>query len=826
MFYYGELADMALPTHKSDEQGGSQAALRQSTQWLRALLAHSYDALVLTSAEGTPLFASPSIQHILGYTPEEYLALNVAEFTHPDHLEEGIAVFRSIREQPGISLPPQQTRFRHKDGSWRWIEYTATNLLNDQNMAAIVFNFRDITERKQAEETQYLLAAIVSSSDDAIVSKTLDGIITSWNAAAERLFGYTSAEAVGRSITLIIPPDLYHEEVTILQKLRRGERIDHYETVRLRKDGTKVNVSLSISPVRDQQGKIFRAAKIARNITERKKREEQQSFLSEASAILADSLDYQTTLHTIARLTVPRLADWCAIDLVEDSIIKQVAIFHADPQMIALAKQLQYMHQPDLNATVGVPEVIRSGTTIFYPEVTDAMLVATARSEEELTIMRKIGVSSCMMLPLRLGEKSFGAITFSYTQAGRHYTQADVDFAQSVADRASLAIEHARLYRQAKEAREQLEIILQGVADGILVYNRHDQIVYANEAAAHMNGFSSVQAMQEMSLDTIVAQFELIDEHGQPFPLAQLPHRRVLSGEGEAQAIIGYRAPNSDRAENWSLVTTRPVLDEQGQTMLVISILHDVTERLRAEQRKDEFIGMASHELKTPVTSLKGFTTILQRRLNKQGDEQSLSYLNKIERQITRLTSLISELLDISRIQTGKLTFHEEVFDLSLLAREMVENVQQTTQTHLLSLHCTEPVSVLGDRERIGQVIMNLVNNAIKYSPQADRVIISVAREGDQACLNVQDFGIGIAQEHHQHIFERFYQVADPNGHTFPGLGIGLYLSNEIVSRHGGHIDVESASGRGSTFSVSLPLAREQIEPGASHEDSAKAEHL
>lgn len=816
---------MALPTHKSDEQGGSQAALRQSARWLRALLAHSYDALVLTSAEGTPLFASPSIQHILGYTPEEYLELNGAELTHPDHLEDGIAVFRNIRDHPGISLPPQHTRFRHKDGSWRWIEYTATNLLNDQNMAAIVFNFRDITERKQAEETQYLLAAIVSSSDDAIVSKTLDGIITSWNAAAERLFGYTSAEAVGRSITLIIPPDLYHEEVTILQKLRSGERIDHYETVRLRKDGTKVYVSLSISPVRDQQGKIFRAAKIARNITERKKREEQQSFLSQASAILADSLDYQTTLNTIARLTVPRLADWCAIDLVEDDTIKQVAIFHADPQMIALAKQLQSMHHPDLSATVGVPEVIRSGTTIFYPEVTDAMLVATARSEEELTIMRKIGVSSCMMLPLRLGEKSFGAITFSYTQAGRHYTQADVDFAQSVADRAALAIEHARLYRQAKEAREQLEIILQGVADGILVYNRHDQIVYANEAAAHMNGFASVQAMREMSPDTIVAQFELIDEHGQSFPLAQLPHRRVLSGEAEAQSIIGYRAPDSDRSENWSLVTTRPVLDEQGQTILVISILHDVTERLRAEQRKDEFIGMASHELKTPVTSLKGFTTILQRRLSKQGDEQSLSYLHKMERQITRLTSLISELLDISRIQTGKLTFHEEVFDLSLLAREMVENVQQTTQTHQLSLHCTEPVSVLGDRERIGQVIMNLVNNAIKYSPQADRVIISVATQGDQACLSVQDFGIGIAQEHHQHIFERFYQVAGPNGHTFPGLGIGLYLSNEIVSRHGGHIDVESASGRGSTFTVSLPLASVQTEPGASHEESAKAEH-
>ena len=490
---------MTPSAQKPNEQDRNQPELRQSVKWLRTLLAHSYDALVLTSAEGTPLFASPSIQRILGYTPEEYVTLNRVDLTHPDHLDEEPAILQRILEQPGVSLSPQQTRLRHKDGSWRWIEYTATNLLNDPNIAAIVFHLRDITESKRADETQHLLAAIVSSSDDAIVSKTLQGIITSWNAAAERLFGYTAAEAVGQAILLIIPPELHHEEVTILSKLRRGERIDHYETVRLRKDGTKVNVSLSISPVRDRQGKVIGAAKIAR----------------------------------------------------------------------------------------------------------------------------------------------------------------------------------------------------------------------------------------------------------------------------------------------------------------------DITERVRLEQRKDEFISMASHELKTPVTSLKGFTAILQRYLSKQKDEQGLTYLAKIERQIDRLIGLVSELLDISRIQTGKLTFQEEVFDLSSLAREMVENVQQTTQTHRLYLESADPVQVMGDRERIGQVLMNLLTNAIKYSPRSDRVIISVTGQADQARMSVQDFGIGIAPEHQQHIFERFYQVTGSDGNTFPGLGIGLYLSNEIVSRHGGHIVVESAPERGSTFTVSLPQAQE-----------------
>jgi len=228
-----------------------------------------------------------------------------------------------------------------------------------------------------------------------------------------------------------------------------------------------------------------------------------------------------------------------------------------------------------------------------------------------------------------------------------------------------------------------------------------------------------------------------------------------------------------------------------------------------SEARKDEFISMASHELKTPLTSLKGFTNLLQRRLTKQGDKQAMHFLARMEEQLDKLTKLVSDLLDVTKMQAGKLEFREERFFLNELVRETLENLQGTTETHHLQLEEVTDVQVLGDKDRLGQVLINLLTNAIKYSPEADTVIVRVSADEHNAIVSVQDFGIGIAETHQEKIFERFYQVNDDTEKTFPGLGIGLYISSQIVRGHHGRLWVESAKGAGATFYVSLPLARE-----------------
>jgi signal transduction histidine kinase len=178
-----------------------------------------------------------------------------------------------------------------------------------------------------------------------------------------------------------------------------------------------------------------------------------------------------------------------------------------------------------------------------------------------------------------------------------------------------------------------------------------------------------------------------------------------------------------------------------------------------------------------------------------------------METQLDRLTKLISEMLDISKMQTGQLEYHMEAFDLGALAQEIVENVQGTSQTHQLILPNTPQVRVFGDRDRIGQVLINLLTNAIKYSPGADQVLIQISTDETNVLVSVQDFGIGIDEAYYEKIFERFYQVNEPIEKTYPGLGIGLYISHEIIKRHQGRLWVQSQKGQGSTFTFCLPLS-------------------
>ena len=497
-------------------------------------------------------------------------------------------------------------------------------------------NLRDSTEQIEVDDARRKLASIVVSSYDAIIGKTIDGTITSWNAAAERMYGYTAEEIIGKSIMLLFPLDKQDEFTVIMEQIKKGERIDSFETTHVRKDGTILDISVTISPIKDRSGAITGASAIARDISKQK-----------------------------------------------------------------------------------------------------------------------------------------------------------------------------RLEAEVRQAKQQLEAIFQHVADGITVQDAKGTIIYANDTGAKRCGFPSAQemlALDKQSLDQYLVRFEMRDEDGHPLSIGELPAYKALQGEKYSERVIRY-LDTQTAASSWVIVKSTPIFDERGRVQLAVNIFSDITEQKEHEQRKDAFIGMASHELRTPVTSLKGFTQLLKRMFERQGVTEPLHYLARMESQLDRLTKLIKDLLDISKMQMDKLPLRLEALDLNELVRKTVEEIQEMVVTHQLRFESTAQPVVVGDKDRIEQVLINLLNNAVKYSANAKNVIIRVNANQEQAIVSVQDFGTGIAGAHQQKIFERFYQITDTEEKPFSGLGIGLYIASQIIKQHQGHMWVESSKGTGATFCFTLPLA-------------------
>jgi len=239
---------------------------------------------------------------------------------------------------------------------------------------------------------------------------------------------------------------------------------------------------------------------------------------------------------------------------------------------------------------------------------------------------------------------------------------------------------------------------------------------------------------------------------------------------------------------------------------LVRSIRYAI-ERKRAEIQKDEFLGFASHELKTPVTSIKAYIQLILLYAKRGHQQDVLPLIRKIDVQVDRLTHLINDLLDVTKVRAGKLEFKFESFSLNEIVDEVISNMQLMTNRHQIVKEGSISALVYGDRERTAQILINLLSNAIKYSPQADRILVRMNSSNDNVSVAVQDFGIGIEKEYQQKIFERFYRIDGRKQENYPGLGLGLHIASEIAKRQNGILSVESEPGKGTTFYLELPTA-------------------
>ena len=580
------------------------------------------DVIIKTDAAGTITEWSSKAEELLGYTSREINGQHISTifpsgYTIGEHiLEDGREIFQRIE---AIS------KFHNKVD----LNVEHTSIKNEEGIIeGFLHLLKDTSAEDLLREKESIIRAIVDSSDDGIISITLEGIITSWNPSAAQIFGYTEEEAVGKHISIIIPEQRKEEEDFIINQIREGKKIDHFETIRITKDGREKIIDLSASFIKNKSDRIIGVSKILRDISYKKDIDEKQATL----AAIVNSSDDAIISKTIYGI----ITSW--------------------------NKSAERMFGFTEKEAVGQPISI-----IIPPE----------RLEEENHIIENI----------RKGNK----------------------------------VDHFETVRMAKDGtKRNISVTISPIKD------RKGIIIGASKTARDI----------------------------------------TVKMEAEKQREL-------------------------------------YTQRLKElNQYKDEFMVMASHELKTPLTVILANLEILTMLMQ---DDPNRKFIEKTFKQTKKLSSLISNLFEVSKIQAGKLELNVTSFDLTILIREVSINLQETTKTHRIVYPETPAIEITADRYKIEQVLVNLIGNSIKYMTGPGDITITVSSTKEEVVVTIKDEGVGIPAKDIERIFERFYR-ASGSASSFAGSGIGLYISAEIIRAHSGKLWAESEIEKGSTFYFLIPV--------------------
>jgi PAS domain S-box-containing protein len=684
------------------------------------------------------------------------------------------------------------------------------------------------------------LAAIVESSDDAIVSETLDGLVTSWNAAAVRLFGYQPDEVIGKPITVIIPPELNpeREEPALLEQVRRGQGVEHYETVRLTKSGVRLPVSLSISPVRDESGQIVAAAKILRDITAQKRTE--QALYDEARALETLNRVNQTIA---AELDLERL-----VQAVTDAATELTgAAFGAFFYNLEDEKGESY-------TLYSLSGVAREAFASFPLPRNTALFGPTFRGEGVVRIddVRKdprhgknepyhgmppghLPVVSYLAVPVvsRAGGV-IGGLFFGHPEPARFNERAE-RLVVGIATQAAIGIDNARLYQAAQREineRKRVEAELrrseqlyraigESMDYGIWVCDADGRNVYASESFLRLVGLTQEEC-SNFGWGSVL--------HPDDVEPTIAAWQRCVQTGGFWDTEHRYRGV--DGAYHPVLARGVAVRDEHGKVLCWAGINLDVQrlkhaeEALReADRRKDEFLAILAHELRNPLAPIR-YALAIAKQPGRSAEQQRQAE-DVVERQVEHMSRLLEDLLDVSRITHGTLELRKVRIDLGAIVTSAIEAARPLldAKQHTLSVELPEEVIELeADPVRMAQVFANLLINSAKYTDPGGQIVLRARRSGGEAVVSVRDNGIGITPEMMPRLFTLFSQAGTALERSEGGLGIGLALAQGLLQLHGGCIEARS-DGRhqGSEFIVRLPLSPTVgVAPGpAVHEPAA-----
>jgi len=656
--------------------------------------------------------------------------------------------------------------------------------------------FRDAeAAQRQAQESLAVVDAVFGAAPIGLAFMDANFRYVRVNEALARLNGLPADEHFGRTLRDVLGDKLADEVEPLHRRvLECGEPILDLQVVAQTAAalGEDRQWLVSYYPVRNISDEVIGVGVVLTDVTDRERARAaaeaaraRLAVLAEASQQLASTLDYESTLANLAELLVPQFADWYAVDVLDDEgNFRRLAIVHKDPGKAEWAEKSRQLYGGDLKEPEGPGRAVRTSEAVLYRTISDDLLVSSTKNAEHYEVLRQLGMESVIVVPLIAGGRTFGTLMLVSADPARLYDEDDLDFAQHLGRRAAVAVDNARLYRAAEE-RARAALVVEHVADGVMLVDRLGVIRLWNPAAEHISGLPADTAVGRRAGD-VLAPWNAIG------PLSQ-------SGETRPTMLaveVGGR-------ELWLSITG--VGFEDGS----VYAFRDLTAERALERLKSDFVSTISHELRTPLAAIYGAALTLRRDDVQLGEPQRDGLLEVIASESDRLARIVNDILWVSRLESGGMQTRVERCDGVELAREVVETARHYVPPSIaLTLTAPEDAPpITADPDKTRQVLTNLVDNAVKYSPDGGRVSVDVTVAGPRLRFTVQDEGLGVPPAEHRRIFEKFYRLDPDLTRGVGGTGLGLFISRELLERMGGRIWVESSGSGGSTFVAELPIA-------------------
>lgn len=760
-----EVTGVVLVFHDVTQKYEKQRATARSESRLKSLFESVHDGIITIDVHGTIDAFNPAAQKMFGYTPEEIIGQNIKTLMpEPYRSLHDEAFGKYIAGGPAKVIGiGQEVSGRRKDGTVFPMDLIVSEFgcNGDRCFTGIV---RDITDRKRTEQALWEWGAIVESSDDAIIGKNLEGTITSWNKGAERLYGHTAEEMIGQPITRLIPPSNVEELGDLIARLKLGDPIRHFETVRLHKNGTPITVSLTISPIRDKEGRIVGASKVARDITaqklaDNKLREQQQRF-----ATLAEAM--------------PQF------------------IWTADSDGTVDYMNKQFMEYTGLTAAVGQAE---NWVSPLHPEEHADVMTTWAEAvrsghpwEKKIRIRGTDSVYRWFLARTVPMKDEHGKVIKWF---GSHTNIEDIVESE---------------YRL-RESEHKFRATFDQSAVGIVHVGIDGKPTWSNPGICDMLGYTTEELAEK--------DFRAVT-HPDDLAADEAAYEDMISGR-KRTCRLEKRYVRKDGGIVWADLFVNAVLNDKGEPLYAVAIVSDITEKKRLEeelnrrvhdlaeanQRKDEFLAILGHELRNPLAAINNAIQLLT--LPKVPEDARLASGVILKQQIEHVGRLVDDIITVSRAVRGRIEIHKEPVAVCDVIERAVQIVEPLIDARRHKLHvklCNPPVVVTGDKIRLVQMLSNLLSNAAKYTNDGGDITLECLSQGREAVLLVKDNGIGIPPEIMPHIYELCVRGARATQKDH-GMGIGLTMVKTIVELHGGTTVAHSdGPDKGAEFTVRLPI--------------------